>query len=184
MEREYFYEQIAELTYQNFKPLVTWLFPEQKAKWILKESLNYEAVIFTAKGCELAALLGYYANGCNFFDFKEEKLRKWLTAEEYCQSKKRLEQWQSSCKKDTFYVEALCTDALHRRQGLAEYLLLLAEKKAKECGLKRMALEVADNNYPAMALYLKCGFTCKYKRRTPCDFTHYECRLWLEKTLS
>ena len=82
MEREYFYEQIAELTYQNFKPLVTWLFPEQKAKWILKESLNYEAVIFTAKGCELAALLGYYANGCNFFDFKEEKLRKWLTAEE------------------------------------------------------------------------------------------------------
>ena len=58
------------------------------------------------------------------------------------------------------------------------------EKKAKECGLKRMALEVADNNYPAMALYLKCGFTCKDKRRTPCDFTHYECRLWLEKTLS
>ena len=108
----------------------------------------------------------------------------WGSLSLYCQSKKRLEQWQSSCKKDTFYVEALCTDALHRRQGLAEYLLSLAEKKAKECGLKRMALEVADNNYPAMALYLKCGFTCKDKRRTPCDFTHYECRLWLEKTLS
>lgn len=184
MEREYFYEQIAELTYQNFKPLVTWLFPREKARLILKESLNYEATIFTAKDYELAAVLGYYANGCSFFAFKEENLRKWLAAEEYNLSKCRLNEWQSSCKRDTFYIEALVTAEKHRRNGLAEYLLCLAEDRAQSLGLKRMALEVADNNYPAMALYLKSGFACKGTRQTPCDFPHYENRLWLEKELT
>lgn len=183
MEREYFYEQIGEMTYQNFKPLVTWLFPEEKAKWILMHSLNYEAVIFTAKGAELASFLGYYAKGCSFFNFKDCNLQKWLTTEEYSLSKNRLDEWQSFCKADMFYIETLATNPAHRRKGQAEYLLGLAAERAKECGLKRLALEVADNNYPAMALYLKCGFVCKNKRRTPCDFPHYECRLWLEKTL-
>lgn len=184
MEREYFYEQIGEMTYRQFKPVVTWLFPKDKALWILKQSLNYDAVIFTAKGAELAAFLGYYAKGLSFFDFKDSNLQKWLTPEEYCLSKSRLHEWQSACKGDMLYIETLATNEAHRRKGLAEYLLDLAAKKAKECGLKRLALEVADNNYPAMALYLKCGFVCKSKRRTPCDFPHYECRLWLEKALS
>lgn len=184
MEREYFYEQIAALTYECFKPLVTWLFPKDKARWILKESLNYEATIFTAKDAELAAFLGYYAKGCSFFAFNEENLRLWLSNEEYTVSKCRLGEWQSSCKRDMLYVEALVTASAHRRNGLAEYLLCLAEDKAKNLGLKRIALEVADNNYPAMALYLKCGFACKGKRQTPCDFPHYENRLWLEKNLT
>lgn len=183
MEREYFYEQIAELTYQNFKPLVTWLFPEQKAKWILKESLNYEAVIYRQR-LRIGGTVGILRQRRNFFRFQGGKAAQMAYCGGILPKQKTSGTVAELLQKDTFYVEALCTDALHRRQGLAEYLLSLAEKKAKECGLKRMALEVADNNYPAMALYLKCGFTCKDKRRTPCDFTHYECRLWLEKTLS
>ena len=184
MDKEAYYAQIAALTYQNFTEPIKWLLPADKAWDVLCACLNYQDTIYTVKDGEVAAFLGYYANGSGFFNFHDDCLKQYLSCEEYCQSKERLQIWQSMCARDTMYIEAVVTACDHRRRGLAEHLLCCAADWARECNLRRLALEVADNNYPAMELYLKCGFTCKKSRPTPCDFNAYGKRLWLEKDLS
>lgn len=46
-----------------------------------------------------------------------------------------------------------------RRTGTASALIGLMERDAKNNGAKTIFLEVDEANYPAIALYSKCGFT-------------------------
>ncbi len=57
-----------------------------------------------------------------------------------------------------------------RKSGVARKLLSLTFERLRETGVKRVLLEVADDNAPAIALYRHCGFTeigrrKKYYRR-------------------
>ena len=46
-----------------------------------------------------------------------------------------------------------------RRTGTATALMQIVEHDAKQNGAKTIFLEVDEANYPAIALYSKCGFT-------------------------
>lgn len=55
----------------------------------------------------------------------------------------------------------LCNIAVapeHRRQGIAEKILLEAARRSKEQGCGKILLEVRQSNYAALSLYQKLGF--------------------------
>jgi ribosomal protein S18 acetylase RimI-like enzyme len=57
------------------------------------------------------------------------------------------------------YVDALATSPLFRRRGVATTLLACAEEQARARGLAQLALDTADRNTPAQALYEAFGMT-------------------------
>jgi ribosomal protein S18 acetylase RimI-like enzyme len=61
-------------------------------------------------------------------------------------------------REDSFYVDALATDAEFRRRGAARALLEEAERQAREHGLPAVTLDTAMNNEGARALYAATGF--------------------------
>lgn len=58
---------------------------------------------------------------------------------------------------DALYVDALATDSRFRRQGVASALLAAAAQQARERGLRAVALDTAERNRPAQALYESVG---------------------------
>jgi ribosomal protein S18 acetylase RimI-like enzyme len=58
----------------------------------------------------------------------------------------------------SFYIDALATDAAHRRRGLARALLDEAERQARARGLPAVALDTTLDNRPARSLYANAGF--------------------------
>jgi ribosomal protein S18 acetylase RimI-like enzyme len=69
------------------------------------------------------------------------------------------------------YVDALATDAAHRRRGIATALLDDAERRAREAGLAGVALDTGIENRPARALYERYGFTPSGLRPAPDERT-------------
>jgi ribosomal protein S18 acetylase RimI-like enzyme len=61
-------------------------------------------------------------------------------------------------RNDSFYIDALATDAPFRRRGAARALLDEAERQAREHGLPAVALDTTMNNEGARALYAAAGF--------------------------
>ena len=68
-----------------------------------------------------------------------------------------------------------------RRRGLAQEMLSLLEGEVRAAGGKKMFLEVRVSNAPAMALYLKAGYTGRYAR--PRYYGDGEDALVMEKNL-
>jgi ribosomal protein S18 acetylase RimI-like enzyme len=64
------------------------------------------------------------------------------------------------------YVDSLVTATAFRRRGVARGLLALAEERARELGLPRLALDTHLDNVPARALYERQGFV-EYARAQP-----------------
>jgi ribosomal protein S18 acetylase RimI-like enzyme len=58
---------------------------------------------------------------------------------------------------DALYVDALATDPAHRRRGIATTLLRAAEEQARAQGLNALALDTAERNSTAQALYESFG---------------------------
>lgn len=58
----------------------------------------------------------------------------------------------------SLYVDSLATDSELRRRGVASALLEEAERKARERGLRWVALDTWVDNGPARALYRAAGF--------------------------
>ena len=58
---------------------------------------------------------------------------------------------------DALYVDALATDPEFRRRGVASALLGAAEEQARDHGLRAVALDTAQRNTPAQALYESVG---------------------------
>jgi ribosomal protein S18 acetylase RimI-like enzyme len=58
---------------------------------------------------------------------------------------------------DALYVDALATDPACRRRGIATALLRAAEDRARAAGLNAVALDTADHNVAAQALYEDFG---------------------------
>jgi ribosomal protein S18 acetylase RimI-like enzyme len=58
---------------------------------------------------------------------------------------------------DALYVDALATASEYRRRGVATALLAAAETRASELGLNAVALDTAERNAAAQALYEKFG---------------------------
>ena len=58
---------------------------------------------------------------------------------------------------DALYVDALATDPAHRRRGIATALLRAAEEQARAAGLNAVALDTAERNTTAQALYESFG---------------------------
>ena len=54
---------------------------------------------------------------------------------------------------DALYVDALATSPAFRRRGVATALLARAEEEARASGLAQLALDTADRNEAAQALY-------------------------------
>jgi len=54
---------------------------------------------------------------------------------------------------DAIYVDALATAADFRRRGVASALLEAAERRARAAGLCAVALDTAERNLSAQALY-------------------------------
>ena len=57
------------------------------------------------------------------------------------------------------YVDALATDAAHRRRGVARALLAEADRMAADAGLDGVALDTGIENRAARALYERTGFS-------------------------
>jgi GNAT superfamily N-acetyltransferase len=55
------------------------------------------------------------------------------------------------------YIDALATAHSHRRRGVATALLHAAEEQARAAGLTSIALDTAESNAPAQALYERFG---------------------------
>ena len=68
-----------------------------------------------------------------------------------------------------------------RRRGLAQEMLSLLEGEVRAAGGRKMFLEVRVSNAPAMALYLKAGYTGRYAR--PRYYGDGEDALVMEKNL-
>ena len=60
---------------------------------------------------------------------------------------------------DALYVDALATDPAARRRGVATALLAAAERRAREEGFPRIALDTESTNETAQALYRCLGLT-------------------------
>jgi ribosomal protein S18 acetylase RimI-like enzyme len=60
---------------------------------------------------------------------------------------------------DAMYVDALATSPSFRRRGVATALLAVAEEEARRLGLPQLALDTADRNKGAQALYESFGMT-------------------------
>lgn len=58
----------------------------------------------------------------------------------------------------SFYVDALATDAVHRRRGVARALLDTAEAEARRLGLHAVHLDTTVDNAGARATYEATGF--------------------------
>jgi len=58
----------------------------------------------------------------------------------------------------TGYICDIHVDKKYRNKGFGKYMLATAEDHFKNRGIKRLQLEVAENNKPALNLYLKNGF--------------------------
>ena len=56
------------------------------------------------------------------------------------------------------YIDAIATEEGKRRRGAARLLLEDAERRARELGLRQLALDTALDNKAARALYLGAGF--------------------------
>jgi len=66
------------------------------------------------------------------------------------------------------HVTHIETAPAFRRQGIATYLLALAEKHAQDLGFPRLTLRVRTDNAPAQAAYLKFGLA--FTGRKLCRF--------------
>jgi len=61
-------------------------------------------------------------------------------------------------RENSFYIDALATDAAFRRRGAAQALLEEAERQARERGLRAVSLDTTMNNNGARALYAQAGY--------------------------
>lgn len=57
-----------------------------------------------------------------------------------------------------FYVDSLATGTAFRRRGVARALLEEADRRARELGLRHVALDTWSDNRAARALYAQAGF--------------------------
>jgi GNAT superfamily N-acetyltransferase len=69
------------------------------------------------------------------------------------------------------YVDALATDAAHRRRGVARALLAEAERLAAVAGLEGVALDTGIENRAARSLYERAGFSPSSLRPAPDERT-------------
>jgi len=69
------------------------------------------------------------------------------------------------------YVDALATDAGHRRRGVARALLAQAERMAAAAGLEAVALDTGIENRAARSLYERTGFNPSSLRPAPDERT-------------
>jgi ribosomal protein S18 acetylase RimI-like enzyme len=69
------------------------------------------------------------------------------------------------------YVDALATDAAHRRRGVARALLAEADRMAAAAGLDGVALDTGIENRAARALYERAGFSPSSLRPAPDERT-------------
>ena len=69
------------------------------------------------------------------------------------------------------YIDALATDAAHRRRGVARTLLAQAEQMAAAAGLAGVALDTGIENRAARTLYERSGFVSRGLRPAPDDRT-------------
>ena len=65
------------------------------------------------------------------------------------------------------YVDALATDAAHRRCGVARALLAQADRMAAAAGLDGVALDTGIENRAARSLYERAGFSPSSLRPAP-----------------
>jgi ribosomal-protein-alanine N-acetyltransferase len=56
-------------------------------------------------------------------------------------------------------IYSLVVSTEMRGKGLAKEMIFYSEKKAKSLGLKKLSLEVSENNQAAISLYQNAGFT-------------------------
>jgi GNAT superfamily N-acetyltransferase len=69
------------------------------------------------------------------------------------------------------YVDALATDAAHRRRGVARALLAHADRMAAAAGLEGVALDTGIENRAARSLYERAGFSPSSLRPAPDERT-------------
>jgi ribosomal protein S18 acetylase RimI-like enzyme len=65
---------------------------------------------------------------------------------------------------ESFYIDALATDARFRRRGVASALLEKASRLAEAGGMRAVALDTAANNAGAQALYERAGYAVTERR--------------------
>lgn len=65
--------------------------------------------------------------------------------------------WQLSTPKHP-YISNLAVKPDHRRQGIAQHLLLACEQTVSKWGFQDLYLHVLENNQPAQQLYTKVGY--------------------------
>jgi len=56
-------------------------------------------------------------------------------------------------------IETIVVKKQFRRKGVGEQLIKTAEKEMLTAGIKKVFLEVRENNFPALTLYKKCGYS-------------------------
>lgn len=66
---------------------------------------------------------------------------------------------------DEAEILTLATEPGHRRQGLGRQLVEAGTILARQAGVRRFFLEVAQDNEAALALYARCGFSQVGHRR-------------------
>lgn len=69
-----------------------------------------------------------------------------------------LDHFFSSRIENSWYIDSLCVNKSHRRQGIGEKLIYLSKEKAAKSGYPSLSLIVFADNKPAMSLYKKTGF--------------------------
>lgn len=135
-----FLQQAVDLTYCAFPEKFTVMYPSETfARKKLKTHLNLDRAILFDHQNQLYGLLGYFYQGCGFFNLSHPAL-------------------QASVPLDQFYIEALMVQPAYRQAGIASWLLQEARKLASSYGYQIMSLDVACDNTAAIALYEKWGF--------------------------
>ena len=61
-------------------------------------------------------------------------------------------------------ILSIAVNPIHQKQGLGEMILRAVVSKAQFKGIKKITLEVKENNYIAISLYRKIGFKTAGKR--------------------
>lgn len=59
---------------------------------------------------------------------------------------------------NTLLIHDLYVDKRFKRKGLGSALVAIAQKRAREMGVRMIVLETQTSNYPAIQFYLKEGF--------------------------